>query len=173
LFGAHVGERANQLACDRAAFSREVARKQLGDAKVDDLGNWLGILITDEDIGGLEVSVQDAAVVSVLHAATDLHEELESLTQREVVERNVLGNGRSIDQFHGDVGLAVLRSACVEQSRDVAMFHASDGVALVFKAIEELRAVKFTAENFDRGSTADRNFLMGAIHIAHAALGNE
>jgi hypothetical protein len=44
----------------------------LGDAEVDDLGHGAPSLTGDEDVGGLDVAVDDALLVGVLDRLADL-----------------------------------------------------------------------------------------------------
>jgi hypothetical protein len=54
---------------------------RLGNAKVDDLGNRPSVLERHQDVGGLQVAVDDPLLVRVLDSLADLNEELDSLSR--------------------------------------------------------------------------------------------
>lgn len=51
----------------------------LGHSEVDDLRDGPTVLVSDEHIGRLQVSVHDALDVGVLYSVTDLREDLETI----------------------------------------------------------------------------------------------
>ena len=69
MFGCGVAKRAQEAA--GGGVSRGVVVDEFGDAEIEDAG--AGVLI-DEDVGGLDVAVDDAAGVGVLYAVADLDE---------------------------------------------------------------------------------------------------
>ncbi len=54
----------------------------LGQPEVDDLGYGLFIHLFDQDIGWLQVAVDDGLLMGVLNPFTDLHEQLQALLNR-------------------------------------------------------------------------------------------
>jgi hypothetical protein len=69
----------------------------LGDAEVDDLGDGRRVALRDQDVGGFEVAVDDAFLMSVLDGLADVDEEGEPLTQREIPLAAVIGNWLAAD----------------------------------------------------------------------------
>jgi hypothetical protein len=65
-----------------------LAPGRLGDAEVDDLGHRLAVLLGDEDVGRLEVAVDDALLVGVLHRLADR-------ANSAAARRSTAGGGRS------------------------------------------------------------------------------
>ena len=61
---------------------RELLAGRLGDAEVDDLGHRHAVVEADQDVGGLQVAVDDALLVGVLHRVADRNEELQPLLGR-------------------------------------------------------------------------------------------
>ena len=55
---------------------------RLGDAEVDHLGHRLAVVEGDQDVRRLQVAVDDALLVGVLHGLADRDEELEPLARR-------------------------------------------------------------------------------------------
>src|SRR6516162_875525 len=70
---------------------------RLGHAEVDDLGHRLAVVQANQDVGGLEVAVDDALLVRVLHRLADRHEEPQPLPGREVVLVAVAGDRHPLD----------------------------------------------------------------------------
>ncbi len=56
----------------------------LGDAEVDDLGHWLVIVHGDQNIGRLEVAMNDALLMGVLDGLADVDEQLQPLARRQL-----------------------------------------------------------------------------------------
>ena len=76
LFGAHVGQRADQLAELGLPRRVGVAVGETRDAEVEDLRLTR---LVDQDVARLEVAMDDAALVGVLHGVADLRHQLEPL----------------------------------------------------------------------------------------------
>ena len=60
-------------------FIRQLAGGRLGHSEVDDLGHRLAVDQRDQDVGRLQVTMDDALLMGVLHRLADRHEELEAL----------------------------------------------------------------------------------------------
>ena len=54
-------------------------RRRLGDAEVDHLGHGLVIVLGDQDVDGLDIAMDDALLVGVLHGLADRQEQLQPL----------------------------------------------------------------------------------------------
>ena len=57
---------------------------RLGDAEVDDLRHRRAVVQRHQDVRRLEVAVDDALLVGVLHGLADLDEQLQPLAERQV-----------------------------------------------------------------------------------------
>ena len=80
LLGAHVQRRADELR--EAGVERLLGERcadRLGDAEVDHLGDRLAVVQRDQDVGGLQVAVDDPLLVGVLHGLADGDEQLQPL----------------------------------------------------------------------------------------------
>ena len=64
-------------------FIGKLPRCGLGHAEVDDLGHSSAVDDRDENIGGLEIAVDDALVMRVLHRLADRYKQFEPLLGRE------------------------------------------------------------------------------------------
>jgi hypothetical protein len=69
----------------------------LGDAKVDDFRLRLPIDVGDQDVGRLEVTVDDAATVRVLYASTDSRKQGKPIGGRESLAIAVRGDPVAVD----------------------------------------------------------------------------
>ena len=72
MFGAHVGESAQDLAAAGGDCGAGVVFGEAGDTEVEDAG---AAGIVDEDVGGFEIAVDDAAEMGVRNGIADLEDE--------------------------------------------------------------------------------------------------
>ena len=82
-----------------AIRSYYVVSDGLGDAEVDDLRVGPALVLGDDDVGRLEVAVDDALLVRVLHALADAHEQGDALAQRQRVLVAIGGDGAASYNF--------------------------------------------------------------------------
>ena len=82
LLGAHVGRRADELAVlrEERPLGQPMARR-LGDAEVDHLRDGHAVMKRDHHVGGLQVAVDDALRVRVVHGPAHVREELQPLAR--------------------------------------------------------------------------------------------
>ncbi len=85
LFGAHIARRAEGLPDHRDVFVGVVGVENLGDPEVENLEDfepWLGTVLEDQ-IGGLEVAVNDPPIVGELEGVGELAEHSIDLDNRQ------------------------------------------------------------------------------------------
>ena len=124
LLGAHVFGRADQAAMlGEEGFLGEARVGGLGDAKVDDLDAGLAVYFTDEHVAGLDVAVDDALRVGVLHGGADLGEQFEPLAQTDVAFVAIAHDWLALDQFHHEERPPHFRRPCVQYLGDVRVVH--------------------------------------------------
>ena len=111
---------------------------RLGDAEVDHLRHRLSVGHPDQDVGRLEVAVDDALLVRVLDGAADADEQLEPAAEIEAVPVAVLGDRLARHELHDEVGAALVGGAGVEHPGDVGMVHQRERLALALEAGEHL-----------------------------------
>ena len=171
LFGAHVLERADELAVlrERGAVGQLVPGR-LGDAEVDDLGRRNVVVKGDEHVRGLEVAVNDPFLVGVLHRVAYGQEQLQPLTQAHVVVIAVTDDWRSVDQLHGEVRPAAFRRPGVENLGDIRMLHHCQGLPFQREPGRHLPAVHTRLDDFQCDLAANGVRLLGQPDCAHAAL---
>ena len=140
----------------------------LGDAEVDDARTWLAIDFNDEDVGGLEIAMNDGFLVGVLDGFTDLNEEAQTIGKRQLSLVAILGDGKALNVFHDEVGLSAESGAGIENLGNAGMIH--DGKRLAFR-LEALKSdgVEHAGANELQGDlTANGRGLFGKPHLTHA-----
>ena len=80
LLGAHVLHRPEHLAelGEHRPFG-EPLRRGLGHAEVDHFGNGVVVVLGHEHVVGLDIAMDDALLMGMLHRLADLHEQLQPL----------------------------------------------------------------------------------------------
>src|SRR6185312_12595265 len=118
----------------------------LGDSEVEQLRLSLR---GDQNVGGLEVAVNQQALVGVLDGGADLLEKEEALVDGQPVVVAILVDGQSLDQLHDEIGAAVVRAPAVVEARDVGMLEAGEDLPFGDEAVEGLGAGQAGAEDLD------------------------
>jgi len=148
LLGRRVSERADEPARPRDRRGGGAGVDALGQPEVEDARLARRI---DADVPGLQVAVDDAVLVGVVHRAADLDEEGDGVAGgpardaprlRELVERDPL------DELHGEEEAPVARAALVEQRDDVHVAELEDGLDLAVET-GDLRFVRERAVEED------------------------
>ena len=91
LLGAHVERRADHLTvAGRYRCGRQLLVDRLGNPEVDDLGDRHAIVQRHQNVGRLDVAVDDALLMGVLDRVADRDEQLQPLAGCQVVVVAVL-----------------------------------------------------------------------------------
>ena len=174
LLGRHVHRRAQD--CPGRGGRQLDAVDELGDPEIDDLGALApgDLVIGDqEDVGGLEIAVQDADRVSRGHGARDLprHPQRRHHGERPVVVDRV-AEGLAVQQLHDDVGSAIVGEAEVEDLDDPGVIDRGGGPRLGEEAIDEVGLRRHPRRHdLDRRAALDQQVFTD-VHRAHAAGGD-
>ena len=98
LLGAHVLRACRRPSRRRCGTCSSVSGwpDRLGDAEVDDLRHRPAVLDADQDVRRLEVAVDDALLVGVLHGAAHRHEQFQPLADGQVASARWSGSERQI-----------------------------------------------------------------------------
>ena len=160
LLGGHVGGRAGA----DGVFGHLVA----GDGEAE-IGDAHGSAAVDHDVGGLEVAVEDAAVVGRGEAGAELAGDLQGLILGEPADApQEAGEVFAVDVFHGDELLA-LEFADVEDAADVWMGDLAGEADLRAEAFEPFFVGGKEGGEELEGDGLVEGHVVGAIDLAHAA----
>ena len=135
LLGAHVAERAEELAgAGQAGGGQQVGVGGVGHAEVEHL-RLAGLI--HQDVGRLEVAVDDALVVGVLHRVAHPRHQLDAGGEVEAVTVGVLVQGQAADELHGEERLAVVGEAGLVDLGDAGVVQPGQDLGLVGEALEQ------------------------------------
>ncbi len=87
-----------------------------------------------QDVGGLQVAMNDQVGVRVLDCAQDLLKELQPLANRQPVRVAVGGERRAVDVLQGEVRLAVFSKARIKEACNAGMVEARQDFPLAGEA---------------------------------------
>ena len=156
LLGRHVGNCPDDLAdIGLECRDRDIGFGELCDAEVKYLGlsAQLGLIINtelrDENIGGLEIAMDDAVLVRVLDGRGNLCDEFELVSRAELVVFGVLGDGQTIDVFHRKEWLPLVDSRFINLC-DAWVAELAECLGFELKPPEQAVGWKPGFENFKR-----------------------
>jgi hypothetical protein len=172
LLGGHVRGRAEG---HRGRGEVDVVLAAFGDAEVDNLRHGLGVAVFEgeEDVVGLDVPVDDAALVGEGQGAQDGVDDGEEARDGELSLALEQGVHRlAAEVLHHDEG-AVAVEAVVGKLHDVAVLKLRGGFGLLEEARGEHRVGgDLGLEDLDRDDAAEE-LVAGLEDGAHAALAEE
>jgi hypothetical protein len=160
-----LGRQVLRGADDRPGL-RHVGRAGTGDAEVGDLHAALGV---DDHVVGLDVAVDDAALVREAGGAQDLDADVDDLRGREraLVAHQLLERA-PLEELHRDVVGPIPRPA-VEDLDDVRVLETRRRRGLAAEALDEL-LVRGEAPVQDlQRDLAPELLVIGAVDVRHAA----
>ncbi len=106
-----------------------------GESEVKDFGVSA---IGDEDVGGLDVAMDDAFRVSGIEGVGDFDGEGENFGGLHGATRDAMFQRHAFEVFHGDEGLAVLLANVVDRT-DVGVVERGGGLGFALEARKRLR----------------------------------
>ena len=169
-----VGERARDGGGALRAVDRlrdRFARARFEPAREAEIEHLDAVLRTHDDIGGLEIAMDDAALVRMREGAGDLRAVPEHGFDGQAVERQHLGERAAVDELHRDEHAAAGIADLVDGA-DVRMIEVRGRAGLVEEPAAILgcgRSGRSAANQLDRHG-ALQPLVAGAIDHAHAAL---
>ena len=164
LLGTHVLRRAGALQCGVAG-----QRRGHRDAEIDDLRCGPAIQRVHQQVARLQVTVDHALVVRVLHALADADEQRHAFVQRQPLLPTVARDRTALDQLHREEGIALLRGAGIVDLGDGRMAHLRQHLPLHFEPGQVAGLQALRAHQLQGHFPAHRFQLGGAIDLAHAA----
>ena len=160
LLGGHVGRRAHDHARPRQAV---VLLDAPGQAKIGDVGLSVAV---NQDVARLEVAVQNAALMGVMDRPSHGSQHLSRARGLHAGRR--AAEAPALDQFHGEVVLAVLLADLVD-GHDVGVIERCGGLGFALEALNVGRGGELSGENHLDGDQAIEAQLQGLVHHSHAA----
>ncbi len=106
----------------------QLLTQQSRDAEVQQMRPTVA---ADQDVGRLDVAMNDQTGVGVLNGFENLQQEPEPVADRRVVRFAELRNRYTVDEFESEIGFAAIRDARVVKSRDVGVFETGENVSLL------------------------------------------
>ena len=141
-----------------------------GDAEVDHLGQRHAVVGGDKHVRGLEVTVDDALLVRVLHRLANLDEQVEPLRGGELVLLAVVGDLDSAHQLHDEIRTPRFRRPGIENLRDVRMIHHRQRLTLGLEARDDGVGFQAQLDDLQRHPAFDRLRLLSHVNDTAAAL---
>ncbi|MEZ6197069.1 MAG: hypothetical protein R3F20_15280 [Planctomycetota bacterium] len=169
LLGTHPGDRADEPPGTGGEARR--AQLRIGDAGHAEVEDARAPLLVDEDVGGLQVAVDDALLVRVLDAVRELGRERDPAAEirprlvRPVEQRSAR------DELHRDPGDGTrpgLMDARAEHAREARVVQRPENPRLELEAPDDLLAREAVAQDL-QGDVAPGRMLPRAKDRAHPA----
>ncbi len=164
LLGRHVGRRADRRP---RLGDRALPLQQAGQAEIGQVRFTAGV---EEDVGGLEIAMEHAALMGVMDGAGERGQEHRRLARREgrLPVGQPLRQGGALHQLHRQEVPAVVLSDFVD-GHDVGMVEAGGGAGFGLKAGDAFRGAFLPGFNQFQGDQPPQAALPSPIHDAHAA----
>ena len=167
LFGAHVGGRAHHLArLGHLAVLHPRVVSQPGQAEVQQPRVALAV---NQDVGRLQVPVDDAALVGKGHGPGDLYHQAADGALVQSIPGHVLPDVAALHVLHAEVRLAV-HLAVLEDGNDPRVLEPRDGLRLALEPDAVLLGGEPAAEHDLQHDNAFRLPLLGLVDRPHAAV---
>jgi hypothetical protein len=124
----------------------EFGIEELGDAEVEELGLPFR---RDENIGRLQIAMNDELLMSVLDGGADFEKKLEAVLNGERLPIAIVVDGQAVDVLHDEVGQPVFGSAAIEEVGDMGMVEGGEDLSLASEALQVRLGGAGRAYNFD------------------------
>src|SRR5207248_975487 len=131
LLGGHEGGSAGDFPVDGEIGGVLVTRGCAGETEIEQVGS---VVRADDNVAELEIAVDGAALVGVLHGQRGLAEQREDLLVGELAGGDVVIERLAGDELHGEEEDAVVDAAVVDAG-DVGMFEARGELDLAVEAL--------------------------------------
>ena len=149
-----------RLRVDPAVFD------EFGDPKVNHSGNRIPTTIFDEDIGRLEIPMDDRALMGVLYRGTDLLKQADAIPDRETMAFAVFDQGFTLDQFHDNIRAIGMIEPSINHARDPLVVHASQYRSFRTEPCDHRGGREVGPKDLDGNRTLYGDQLLSAIHHA-------
>ena len=161
LFRAHVNRGSDELfKPGENCFVGETDLGGFGDAEINHLGHGLDTVERDQNIGGLDIAVDDPLLVRVMDGGTDLGEKQQTFPGSQFVLVTELRHGNALHQFHHEKRTSGLRASRIINLGDVGMIHHRERLPLLFEPSHHLLRVHPGLDDFQRHPSPDGLLLL-------------
>ncbi len=161
LLRGHVERRAQ----DRAVTCQQRVLVQVaGQAKIGDLGHALAV---EDDVGRLDVTVQDPLVVRIGQALADLQHQLETLLERSLAKVEDLFERAALDQLHREEVNPLLLSD-LQNRDDVGVTQPGQGLGFALES-RHLGPVRLRRVQHLERHDSVQSLLTRSVDDAHSA----
>ena len=137
----------------------------MASPEIENLG---GAALADENVGGLDVAVDNAFAVRGIESICDLDGELEKLLKGNRSGLQPLLERLPGQEFHGDEVLAFFFADVVDRA-DIGMVQRRGGAGFAAKAFERLGIASEVVRKEFEGDVAAEADVFGFINHAHSA----
>ena len=140
----------------------------LGQAEVGDLRLALPV---EQDVGRLEVAVDDAALVGVVDGLGHLGHQPGRLARRQRAVGGLLGQAAALDEAHAEVVLALVLADLVDR-HDVGVVEVGGRLGLDVEPLDVGLGGELAGQDHLQGDRPVEADLPGLVDDAHAAAGD-
>ena len=128
-------------------------------------------VVVQEDVGGLDVAVHDAGLVSVCQPRQHLHQDVDLLlhAHRRHLPHRLL-EVVALEQLHRHVRRAIGVVTEVEDVHHVRVLHPRDGLRLAVETLLQLLIVGDRGDHHLERDLALEHLVLGQVHLTHGAL---
>ena len=143
--------------------------RRLGQPEIDDLRHRHAVTLHDEDVGWLQIAVDHALLVRVLHRIRHLEEQFQTAPHVQPLTVAVVGDGNPRHVLHGEIRPSLRARTCLVHLGDIGMIHQGQGLLFALKARQDGARVHAELDQLERHLADHRQFLFGEVHHPHAA----
>ena len=148
---------------------RNLRRGRLRQPEVDDPRHRLAVHFHHQNVGRLQIAMDDRLLVRVLHAFAGLDEEFEPIPDLEFLLIAILRDRQPGHVLHHEVRLALRRRPGVEHLGDGGMIHDRQRLPLRLEALHDRLVVHPGLDQLQRDLPPHRRGLFGQPDLPHAA----
>jgi hypothetical protein len=174
LLWRHVLGRADGVADAGLVQRAALVVDELGHAEVEELDDVVApILLREEDVLGLEVSVNDRRVVHGDHRVGDLQPDAQCAIQaRDADGGEQLGDAAPLEELH-DVAGEALSGEEVGHLDDVLVADLIDRARFTLEALDRLRVLREPPTQHLERDASPEDLVLREVDAAHAALAEQ
>jgi hypothetical protein len=140
-------------------------RRELREAEVEHL---CVSAARDEDVGGLDVAVDDAFCVRCVERVGDFDSELDEQIKRERPAINLMLQSLAFEELHREKGPAIVLADLVDRA-NVRMVQRGGSAGFALKSFECLRIARGLFRQKLQRDVAAKSEILGFIYDAHPA----